>query len=192
MVGIPDCQCPIMLYSCSVEEGRIDIDLNSRLTKTLIKLVPENEHDGPRLSRRYTTSNLWSVRLNIVIQVVGSRGDVQPFIALGQELQRYGHRVRIATHDTFEAFVHESNLEFYPIGGDPKELSKRLHSAPSTAKPLTRNSGIYGQEPESDTLNEQYSKRRHPAQNRNDQGYAVWLLVLVYRARSAVQATVCG
>jgi UDP:flavonoid glycosyltransferase YjiC (YdhE family) len=60
--------------------------------------------------------------LNIVIQVVGSRGDVQPFIALGQELQKYGHRVRIATHNTFEKFVHESNLEFYPIGGDPKEL----------------------------------------------------------------------
>lgn len=54
--------------------------------------------------------------------MVGSRGDVQPFIALGKELQKYGHRVRIATHDTFEAFVHESGLEFYPIGGDPKEL----------------------------------------------------------------------
>jgi UDP:flavonoid glycosyltransferase YjiC (YdhE family) len=60
--------------------------------------------------------------MNIVIQVVGSRGDVQPFVALGQELQKYGHRVRLATHDVFESFVLESNLEFYPIGGDPKEL----------------------------------------------------------------------
>lgn len=60
--------------------------------------------------------------MNIVIQVVGSRGDVQPFVALGQALQKYGHRVRIATHNTFERFVQESNLEFYPIGGDPKEL----------------------------------------------------------------------
>jgi UDP:flavonoid glycosyltransferase YjiC (YdhE family) len=60
--------------------------------------------------------------MNIVVQVVGSRGDVQPFIALGQELQKYGHRVRLATHNTFEGFVREANLEFYPIGGDPKEL----------------------------------------------------------------------
>ena len=60
--------------------------------------------------------------MNIVIQVVGSRGDVQPFIALGQELQKYGHRVRLATHNTFEEFVKKSNLGFYPIGGDPKEL----------------------------------------------------------------------
>jgi hypothetical protein len=64
----------------------------------------------------------WKVQLNIVIQVVGSRGDVQPFIALGNELQRYGHRVRLATHDVFGNFVRDSGLEFYPIGGDPAEL----------------------------------------------------------------------
>lgn len=61
--------------------------------------------------------------LNIVIQVVGSRGDVQPFIALGTELQRDGHRVRLATHDVFHDFVlGSSSLEFYPIGGDPSDL----------------------------------------------------------------------
>ncbi|KAJ8060680.1 hypothetical protein OCU04_010985 [Sclerotinia nivalis] len=61
-------------------------------------------------------------RLNIVIQVVGSRGDVQPFIALGNELQLAGHRVRIATHDVFQKFVRDSGIEFYAIGGDPTEL----------------------------------------------------------------------
>jgi hypothetical protein len=64
----------------------------------------------------------WSINLNIVIQVVGSRGDVQPFIALGTELTRWGHRVRIATHDIFEGFVRDSGLGFYPIGGHPEEL----------------------------------------------------------------------
>ncbi|OAL45249.1 UDP-glucose,sterol transferase, partial [Pyrenochaeta sp. DS3sAY3a] len=104
-------------------DGRIEIDLDSRLTKTLVKLVPhENDANVPQLSRRLTVHRSWNIRLNIVIQVVGSRGDVQPFIALGQELQKYGHRVRLATHNTFESFVLESNLEFYPIGGDPKEL----------------------------------------------------------------------
>lgn len=47
---------------------------------------------------------------------------MQPFIALGHELVRQGHRVRIATHETFRSFVSESNLEFFNIGGDPKEL----------------------------------------------------------------------
>ena len=71
------------------------------------------------------------IPLNIVIQVVGSRGDVQPFIALGNELQKYGHRVRVATHQTFESFVTKSNLEFFPIGGDPAELMAYMVDNPS-------------------------------------------------------------
>ncbi|OQV08036.1 hypothetical protein CLAIMM_12365 isoform 2 [Cladophialophora immunda] len=61
--------------------------------------------------------------LNIVIQVVGSRGDVQPFIALGKVLKdTYGHRVRLATHPSFQDFVQENGLEFFSIGGDPSQL----------------------------------------------------------------------
>jgi hypothetical protein len=59
----------------------------------------------------------------VAIQIVGSRGDVQPFIALGQVLRdTYGHRVRVATHPTFQSFVEENGLEFFSIGGDPAEL----------------------------------------------------------------------
>ena len=61
--------------------------------------------------------------LNVVIHVVGSRGDVQPFVALGKVLKRkYNHRVRLATHGTFKQFVEENGLEFFNIGGDPAEL----------------------------------------------------------------------
>jgi UDP:flavonoid glycosyltransferase YjiC (YdhE family) len=63
-------------------------------------------------------------RMNIAILITGSRGDVQPFIALGQTLQRppYSHRVRIGTHPVFKDFVEENGLEFYSIGGDPAKL----------------------------------------------------------------------
>jgi len=63
-------------------------------------------------------------RMNIAILITGSRGDVQPFIALGQTLQKepYNHRVRIGTHSTFKDFVEENGLEFYSIGGDPSKL----------------------------------------------------------------------
>lgn len=61
--------------------------------------------------------------LNVVIHVVGSRGDVQPFIAVGKTIKEmYGHRVRLATHLTFQSFVEENGLEFFNIGGDPAEL----------------------------------------------------------------------
>ncbi|KAH0293711.1 hypothetical protein KCU62_g793, partial [Aureobasidium sp. EXF-3399] len=68
--------------------------------------------------------------LNIVIQSVGSRGDVQSFVALGCELQKHGHRVRIATHDVFRGFVTQSGLAFYPIGGDPNELMAYMVRTP--------------------------------------------------------------
>ncbi|KAF1969012.1 UDP-Glycosyltransferase/glycogen phosphorylase [Bimuria novae-zelandiae CBS 107.79] len=105
-------------------DGRINIDLDSRLSRQLANLVPEppaySSHSEPK--KALISSKSWKIRLDIIIQVVGSRGDVQPFITLGQELQSYGHRVRIATHDSFAAFVGESNLEFFPIGGDPHDL----------------------------------------------------------------------
>jgi sterol 3beta-glucosyltransferase len=63
-------------------------------------------------------------RLNIAIHIVGSRGDVQPFIAIGQCLMAppCGHRVRICTHPVFKDFVEENGLEFFSIGGDPNSL----------------------------------------------------------------------
>ncbi|KAM3443325.1 hypothetical protein MY4824_000628 [Beauveria thailandica] len=82
----------------------------------------EEEHANPEQAPEYTEAGPTSLRLNIVIQVVGSRGDVQPFVALGQELQRHGHRVRLATHNVFAGFVTAAQLEFFPVGGDPAEL----------------------------------------------------------------------
>ena len=62
--------------------------------------------------------------LNIVIMVIGSRGDIQPFLKLGKLLkEEHGHRVRMATHPAFKTFVEQdSGLEFFSVGGDPAEL----------------------------------------------------------------------
>ncbi|XP_076930962.1 sterol 3-beta-glucosyltransferase UGT80A2-like isoform X2 [Bidens hawaiensis] len=58
--------------------------------------------------------------------IVGTRGDVQPFVAIGKCLQKYGHRVRLATHSNFKEFVLTAGLEFYPLGGDPKVLAEYM------------------------------------------------------------------
>jgi hypothetical protein len=130
----PDCELLFVLClqtNVIIDDGRIDLNLDSKLCRTLSLLVPRAEAKQPNTDRPVSTSSPpayfqqqteCGIRLNIVIQVVGSRGDVQPFIALGNELQRHGHRVRLATHDTFANFVRESGLEFYPMGGDPTEL----------------------------------------------------------------------
>lgn len=91
------------------------------------------EHEDKPIPPKYSVPSVHSlqeqvpwqsfpVKLNIVIQIVGSRGDVQPFVALGVELKRHGHRVRLATHNVFESFVRDAGVDFYPIGGDPAEL----------------------------------------------------------------------
>jgi UDP:flavonoid glycosyltransferase YjiC (YdhE family) len=49
-------------------------------------------------------------------------GDVQPYVALGKLLLADGHRVRIASHETFRSFVNEAGLEFFNIGGNPQDL----------------------------------------------------------------------
>jgi hypothetical protein len=117
------------VLSASTDDARIEIDCDSKLVRTLTRLYKtpsdtyeQPESPAPGYSEAQPQHKRWTTRLNIAIQVVGSRGDVQPFIALGNELQRHGHRVRLATHDTFENFVRGSGLEFYPIGGDPAEL----------------------------------------------------------------------
>lgn len=62
--------------------------------------------------------------LNVAILAIGSRGDVQPYCALALGLQNAGHRVRIATHLNFAAFISEQGLEFVPIAGNFQELLK--------------------------------------------------------------------
>ncbi|KAL1529024.1 hypothetical protein AB1Y20_010344 [Prymnesium parvum] len=61
--------------------------------------------------------------LSIVILVVGTRGDVQPFCALASRLQADGHRVRLATHPEFRALVEACGVDFFPLAGEPKLLS---------------------------------------------------------------------
>ncbi|KAK8139333.1 Sterol 3-beta-glucosyltransferase [Apiospora sp. TS-2023a] len=122
-------------------DGRLNITVNDTsntgyLAKALgtavKKVVPgaakvESGRASPsRLSSATTTTsqNARRPKLNIVIMVIGSRGDAQPFLKIGKVLkEQYGHRVRIATHPAFREFVeNDSGLEFFSVGGDPSEL----------------------------------------------------------------------
>jgi len=118
------------------EDGRVNIRIRQQNKKLSNLLVPalrhqqdiaEKEHAPPPA---YVPPSLGGddetpppPPMNVVIHVVGSRGDVQPFIALGKVLKdTYGHRVRLATHPNFKDFVTEHGLEFFSIGGDPALL----------------------------------------------------------------------
>jgi sterol 3beta-glucosyltransferase len=56
--------------------------------------------------------------MRIVILTFGTRGDVQPYIALGCGLQAKGHAVTLATTDEFETLVGDYGLQFACLRGD--------------------------------------------------------------------------
>jgi sterol 3beta-glucosyltransferase len=61
-------------------------------------------------------------RLHITMLTIGSRGDVQPYIALGKGLAAEGHTVRIATHNEFKDWIEKHGFEFREVAGDPAAL----------------------------------------------------------------------
>ncbi|KAK4684673.1 hypothetical protein P7C73_g5496, partial [Tremellales sp. Uapishka_1] len=80
--------------------------------------------------------------MKVTCLTIGSRGDVQPYIALCKGLQAEGHSVRIATHGEYKDWVEgvslssnngtmvdesgnrQHGIEFASVGGDPAELMK--------------------------------------------------------------------
>lgn len=56
--------------------------------------------------------------MRCTILAIGSRGDVQPLIALGAALRAAGHAVRLATHGDFAGDVQAHGMEFYPLTGN--------------------------------------------------------------------------
>jgi sterol 3beta-glucosyltransferase len=56
--------------------------------------------------------------MKILIPTIGSRGDVQPFIALAQGLTRAGHAVTLASHPIMGQLVQSHGVSFAPIGPD--------------------------------------------------------------------------
>jgi sterol 3beta-glucosyltransferase len=60
--------------------------------------------------------------MRVVIMTAGSRGDVQPYIALGLGLQRAGYRVCMLTHDIFAPMVEQYGLKFTLLTGNPRAI----------------------------------------------------------------------
>jgi sterol 3beta-glucosyltransferase len=60
--------------------------------------------------------------MRIVILTAGSRGDVQPFVALGRGLKAEGHEVTLATAATFEKFITDNGLQFGYLNDDLLKL----------------------------------------------------------------------
>ncbi|GAA5879316.1 hypothetical protein JCM16303_003163 [Sporobolomyces ruberrimus] len=79
-----------------------------------------------------TTSDFVTFRpdkpLRVTCLTIGSRGDVQPYIALCKGLMAQGHKCKIASHGEYRKWVEGHGIEFSAVGGDPAELMQLMIS----------------------------------------------------------------
>lgn len=59
--------------------------------------------------------------MKVVLASYGTRGDVEPCVALGRELVRRGHEVRAAVSPNLVGFAQEAGLNAVGYGPDPQE-----------------------------------------------------------------------
>ncbi|KAK7243293.1 hypothetical protein RIF29_38086 [Crotalaria pallida] len=106
------------------EDGTVEFEVPGDIKPHSLELGTRVTYNDAQDEESDESTLVHNIRpLQIAMLIVGTRGDVQPFVAIAKRLQEYGHRVRLATHKNFKDFVLNAGLEFYPLGGDPKVLA---------------------------------------------------------------------
>ncbi|MBN0043604.1 glycosyltransferase family 1 protein [Streptomyces actuosus] len=82
----------------------------------------------------------------VVIFAAGSRGDVQPCVALGRALMRRGDTVRLLASSRYQDLVDGAGLEFHLLPADPSEIirsaeGQELLSGPTNPVAFVRGIG---------------------------------------------------
>jgi UDP:flavonoid glycosyltransferase YjiC (YdhE family) len=64
--------------------------------------------------------------MKITIISAGSRGDVQPYVALGKGLKEAGHVVGILASQDFQNLITSHGLDFYDMGGSMETVAQSM------------------------------------------------------------------
>jgi UDP:flavonoid glycosyltransferase YjiC (YdhE family) len=62
--------------------------------------------------------------MQIAIIAGGSRGDVQPYVALGKGLKEAGHTIRVLAPQDYQDLITAYGLEFFDMGGGVKTMAQ--------------------------------------------------------------------
>jgi UDP:flavonoid glycosyltransferase YjiC (YdhE family) len=66
------------------------------------------------------------IMTRIAVIASGSRGDVEPYLALSSGLQGAGFEVRLATHENFRSLVEQNGLELWPLEGNVQDIAQDM------------------------------------------------------------------
>jgi len=89
--------------------------------------------------------------MKVALVTFGTRGDVQPFVALAQGLARAGHEVFLVAPANFAGLAETYGIPFRPMSCDTRELAAR----PEIRKVVESGSGLK-------LLRKRLLARRHP------------------------------
>ena len=88
--------------------------------------------------------------MRVAIETLGTRGDVQPYLALARGLMARGHEVHLGAPVQFEGFVAEHGIPFAGLPGeflalmDTPEGKARRSPAARDSRPASSCSNIFG------------------------------------------------
>lgn len=78
--------------------------------------------------------------MKIALITLGTRGDVQPFAVLGNQLARQGHEVTLVTAKNFASLAKQFGLNFQPVDADYQKIA----TSPEGEKLLKANPWVIG------------------------------------------------
>lgn len=90
----------------------------------MITLKPSQINIAPRTVNMDSSLNITVAPMRVHCLTIGSRGDVQPYVALCKRLQKDNHTCTIVSHEEYRQWVEGNGIAFRAVGGDPGELMK--------------------------------------------------------------------
>lgn len=60
--------------------------------------------------------------MHLIIATLGTRGNAQPYVAVGKELKRRGHEITVATHEDYRSLVESNGLSFRGVCGSYRKI----------------------------------------------------------------------
>lgn len=73
--------------------------------------------------------------MRVLLSTIGSRGDVQPLVALASELRALGQEVRLCVPPDFREWIERLGMPVVPIGPELRKMTAA--KPPATATPMT-------------------------------------------------------
>ncbi|MBN2086030.1 MAG: glycosyltransferase family 1 protein [Anaerolineales bacterium] len=64
--------------------------------------------------------------MRILLMTYGTRGDVEPFVALARGFVKAGHAARLAAPEAYAPLAQDTGVEYLPLPGNPGELAAAM------------------------------------------------------------------